>query len=104
MVRSREVQDEERWQKLLIASGRGLVVIDRESGEARLGPVQLHSVKFLLQADSGTSVLAVVVGRDEGKELVAFVGGPDIMTTLLSLGKKLEADALRWRENRPWGG
>lgn len=104
MARTREVRSEVRWEKHLQACGRGLEMLDLHASSRTEGEVCLQSVKLLLQADNGTSVLGVLVGVLDGKELVSFVGGPDAMTVVLAIGKKLMGKGLRWRESRPWQG
>lgn len=64
----------------------------------------LYEVRFKLDADQGTSVLAVLKGLDGDKAVVGFVGGLDLPQVVMAIGRKLQKDALKWREDRPWGG
>lgn len=94
---------DDAWEKRLRAIGIAVAGLDRmaESGESQ--GVVLEKVKVNLVADSGTSVLVVLVGRLEGREVVSFVGGYDMGTALLTLRKKVQEGALKWRESRPYG-
>lgn len=65
--------------------------------------ITLTGVKFKLDADGGTSVLLVLQGFREEREYVAFVGGYDMISCLLTLRRKLQKNRIGWRESRPWG-
>lgn len=95
---------DEAWERLLRACGMGVQAIWREAGERGLRGVLLTEVRFKLDADDGTSVLAILKGIEGDEQLVAFVGGPDLPTVVLSIQKKLAAVGLRWREDRPFEG
>lgn len=82
----------------------GYAVLRMENaGDADRGTgVVITDVRFKLGADGGVGVLAVIKGVREGALLISFVGGNDLTSTVLAVGKRLEKGALRWREDRPW--
>lgn len=92
------------WEKRLRGLGYSVLTLEREAGPQAMGRVELVEVRFKLDADGGTSCLAVVKGVRDGQGLVAFVGALDLSTCMLSLGKAVSTDSLRWREDRPWSG
>lgn len=91
------------WEKLLRACGHAVVALSRDSGDGALGSVKLTEVRFKLDADDGTSVLGILKGVAAEGRVITFVGGPDLPSVVLAIGKKIRADVLRWREDRPFG-
>ena len=90
------------WDKLCMSVGRALFLLQHWAGEETPKGVVLTSIKFKLDADNGTSVLAILQGASEDGEVVAFVGGLDLTTTVQAAARKLRGAAVRWRENKPW--
>jgi hypothetical protein len=94
---------EAEWERRLRAVGVGIAHISRLTSVDDNTARRLTEVRFKLDADSGTSVLAIVKAVEPAGRIIAFCGGPTLTDTVISLGKKLAADALRWREDIPWG-
>lgn len=94
---------EEQWARHLAAVGRSVELLDRESDPAVAGGVLLYEVRFKLDADEGTSCLAILKGTSEAGNRVGFVGGADLASTLIATARKIGAGAVKWREDRPWG-
>lgn len=94
---------DQAFENELRALGASVVTLDTEGTSRARGSVVLYDLRFKLDADEGTSVLAVLKGVRDGQALVGFVGAPDLKTCVLATAKKLRADAVRWREDRPWG-
>lgn len=94
---------EEIWEKRLRSLGMAIAQIGRHTADGSAEGPELTELRFQLEADNRTSVLLVVKARGQESDLVGFVGGPDLPSALLSLGKKLAAGAIKWREDRPWG-
>ena len=63
----------------------------------------LTSVRFKMDADGGTSVLCVLSGFVGERDMVAFVGGYDLVSCVMALRKKIMKKRLSWRESTPWG-
>lgn len=102
MAGSIERQYEERFEKRLRSVGVAIERIDNASTGDGVGGLCLTEVRLKLDADEGTSVLAIVKATRGSEALVAFVGGPDVGTTLLALAKRILAGRMRWRDDRPW--
>lgn len=99
----RESAQDKVWEKRLRAVGLAVQELEQwVVGEAGRTPV-LRSIRAQLDADGGTSVLLVLKGEGEGGKRIAFVGGLDLSTVLLSAVKRLRADVMRWREDIPYG-
>lgn len=98
----RQVQDD-GFERRLRALGFGVLRIEREADHGRCGTVEVTSIRFVLNADHGTSVLAVLKGVEVEEQVIAFVGGYDLSTVILDVARKLEKGTLRWKEDRPWG-
>lgn len=98
----RKTEADERFERTLRALGFAVLRLQKANETAGEDGVRVTDLRFKLDADAGTSVLAVVKGVRGQEELVAFTGGPDLETAVLSLGKKVQAGGLRWREDRPW--
>ena len=64
--------------------------------------VTLTAIRFKLDADGGTSVLAILTGYKGDEDLVSFVGGFSLKACLLAIGKKLDRKRLSWRRSIPW--
>lgn len=95
---------DDRYEKHLRAGGVANQVLAREGTTAARGSVVLYEVRVKLDADEGTSCLAILKGTREDGLVVGFVGAPDYETVMIAVGKKLAKDAVRWREDRPWRG
>lgn len=91
------------WEKRLRSVGVAVVRLEKPPRGTVEQKVTLTEVRFKLDADNGTSVLAVVKGRRGAEKLVAFAGGSTLTEVLMALGKKLEKGVLKWREDRPYG-
>jgi hypothetical protein len=100
---ARQGEAEERFSKLLRALGYAVLRMQRSSEDHDDLEVRLTDVRFKLDADNRTSVLVVLKGL-QGRELVVgFVGGPDLESAVLAAGKALAGNAVRWRQDRPYG-
>lgn len=93
---------ERDWDRRLRALGLAIVQVARHTADGVAAAPELTELRFKLEADNRTSVLVVVKARGEERDLVGFVGGPDLETAVIALGKKLGGDAMKWREDRPW--
>lgn len=92
-----------RFDKLLRSLGFAVLRLERSGPGGEAEGVELTEVRFKLDADNRTSVLVICKGTEEGQQLVAFVGGPDLSTAMIAVGKALAGRALKWREDRPYG-
>lgn len=95
---------DERFERQLRALGYALLRLQKSSEDVKAGEVRVFELRAKLDADNRTSVLLIVKGVRDGTPVVAFVGGPDLETAVISLSKKLMGDAVRWRDDPPWGG
>lgn len=96
--------DDGRLEKALRRVGYSAAHVERAAvGVVAEEPV-LYEVRFKLDADQGTSVLAILKAQGEAGPLVGFVGAPDFSTCLIALGAKLAAGAVKWRVDKPWEG
>ena len=95
---------DQRFERLLRAIGYSVLALGKASmGRGDTEPV-VHEVRILLHADNRTSVLLVIKAVRGDDRLIAFVGGPDIETALVSLKQRLAGGTLRWREDVPYTG
>jgi len=92
-----------KWGKTVRALGYAILALERDAGQDHHTQYQLTDLRFKLDADNGTSVLVVVKGTGEEGPMVAFTGGFDLSSALLSLYKKLKGSTLKWRVDRPYG-
>lgn len=92
-----------RFERLLRQIGYAVLRLQRENTDTRNSGVRVTDVRFKLDADNRTSVLVILKGVADDGEKVAFVGGPDLESAVIAVGKRLEGETLRWREDRPWG-
>lgn len=95
-------EGDREWDRLTRAVGRAAFFLWCRYDRVKKGDTRIVSIKFLLDADAGTSVLGVLQGVREGVRVVAFVGGPDLCSAILAAGKRARAGTLKWREDRPY--
>ncbi len=95
-------QGDEHWEKELRAAGIALHHLKRHAEGGNGSSPMLTEVRLKLDADEGTSVLMILKATGSEGSLVAFVGGADMVSVILSAAKKIVAGVLRWREDRPW--
>lgn len=88
----------------LRALGFAVLGLQRFAADSVDGGPRLIEVRFKLDADGGTSTLAVCKAVGDDGAVVAFVGGLELADVVLALAKKLEGGSLKWREDRPWQG
>lgn len=93
-----------RFEKLLRSLGYAVLRLQQASEPGSSGDVELREVRFKLDCDNRTSVLVICKGVRGSASEVAFVGAPDLETAVLAVGKAIAGGALKWREDRPWGG
>lgn len=96
-------EGDKNWERVLRATGVAIQRLMRHTEAGAAAGPSLTEVRFKLEADEGTSVLAVLKARGQKGDLVGFVGGTDLASTILSIAKKLQHDKVRWRVDRPWG-
>lgn len=60
------------------------------------------SIRVLLPGGGRGDVLVVVKARRGDENYVGFVGGPDLVTALLTWKKKEIGEGLRFRREVPW--
>jgi hypothetical protein len=94
---------DKRWQEELRAVGMAVALLDRAAAPTNGEELELLEVRAKMDADGGTSVLIILKAQRGSEKLVGFVGGLSLTTALLATAKKLRADGIRWREDRPWG-
>ena len=97
-------QDETTWEKRLRRAGLALGHLERFAIEGGFEGVELLELRFKLDADNRTSVLCVLKAQVGDERVVGFVGGLALTDVVIATAKKLVADAIRWREDRPWQG
>lgn len=97
-------QADRAWDAHLRAVGVALQRVTRHTHEGAAEGPTVYEVRFKLEADNRTSVLVIVKAHGQDHELIAFMGGPDLPTAVLALGKKLAGGAVKWREDLPWSG
>jgi hypothetical protein len=93
-----------QYEKRLRALGQSIEHLERASLPATAGDVLLYEIRFKLDADQGTSVLAIVRGLRDEEAVVGFCGSLDLPTCVLTLAKKVARETMRWREDLPWTG
>lgn len=98
----RDTHDQD-WDRRCMAVGRAVDMLNNWAVDETPKGVKLTKVSFKLDADQGTSVLAILQGDTEDGSVVGFVGGLDLPTTILAATRKVRGAAVRWRENKPWG-
>lgn len=98
----RDVDD--RFERLLRSTGLAVLAIWREASLEGLCGVRLTELRVKLDADNGTSVLVIAKGMRGDEKVIGFVGANTLDAGLIALRKKMEADAVRWREDLPYGG
>lgn len=93
-----------RFERTLRALGFAVLNLQKANEKAGRDGVRVTDIRFKLDADNRTSVLVILKGVREEEALVGFTGGPDLEVAVLSAAGKLSAGAVRWREDRPYGG
>lgn len=93
-----------KWESDLRAIGIAIRHLERLANVQVPGEVVVYDVRFKLDADNGTSVLAIVKGRRDDEKLISFVGGLDLGTVVMAVGKKIAHGGLSWRIDVPWKG
>lgn len=100
MARDQDMDVE--FEKRLRAIGYAVEYLSQQKDVPVEGRLRLDEVRVKLDADNRTSVLVVLKGTQDGMRVVGFVGGLDMGSVLIAARKKIQADALRWRADRPW--
>lgn len=95
----RQVDD---WESYVSAVGVAIMHLNRHAVNGPAEGPSLTGINIKLDADNRTSVLVVLKAVEGEEKLVGFVGGPDLPTAIIAAGKKVAADVVRWREDRPW--
>lgn len=97
-------EKDEQWDKYVRRIGHALLQLERYAPGGQGKGLLLTEVRFKLDADNRTSVLVVLKAERGEERLVGFVGGADLSSVTIAAAKKILADAVRWREDRPWAG
>lgn len=92
------------WEKRLRALGVSAERVDQAAAGDGLEGRTLYDIRFQLDADNGSGVLVIVKSRSASGKEVGFVGGSTFTEALLSVGKRLARESLKWREDKPWDG
>lgn len=90
------------WERELRAIGLAISELEQWAVGGHREGAELTEVRFLLDRDNRTSVLCILKGSVEGEAVVGFVGGRRLTDTVLAAADKLRAEAVKWREDRPW--
>lgn len=94
---------DEAWEKRLRSISYAVLVLEQANASEDGGQPRLTDVRMMLDRDNRTSVLVVLKAERGDEKLVAFIGGVSLSDTLLAVAKKLQARAVDWRADRPWG-
>lgn len=93
---------DKRFEKTLRALGYAILQMQRAAEQGDPQGCVLREVRFKLDADNRTSVLAILKGDADVGQRIAFVGGPDLEGAVHAVGKALGAGVLKWREDLPY--
>lgn len=91
---------EELFDRELRALGYAATFLNRYNDGEECGGVVITGMSIRLDADEGTSTLAVLRGFNSEGRFVAFVGASSFSDCLLAVGKRCKAEALRWRPDQ----
>lgn len=101
--RDTEAQREVAYEKRLRRVGLSVARIGLWCAGAGQDGVRVVEVRFKTDADDDTGVLLILKAVRGTEKLVGFMGGLALEDVVIAAAKKLQAGAVRWREDRPWG-
>lgn len=94
--------DDGSWEKYALRLGLSLAHIQKSCVNGVNEALEIREIRIKLDADNRTSVLVILKALRGDDQLVGFVGGHDLGTAIIATAKKVQADAVRWRVDRPW--
>ena len=98
----RKATAEQKWLKRLERAGEVLAGVQEGYGAKAVAGATILEIRLLLRSpDRGDCLLIVKASSPEGRH-VAFCGGPDPVTALLTWRAKEEGAGIKYREDRPW--
>ena len=100
----RAKEAELQWLKRLQRTGEVLWALTEGFGCKGLSGGVIEEIRVCLPGARRGDVLLVVKATRGDVKHVAFVGGPDVPTALLTWRQKETRDGLKFREEKPWSG
>jgi hypothetical protein len=101
---ARDSDREAAWTRRLASAGEWLDNLDRGRGVSGLESGQIRDIRIRLATEDDPGVLLIVRAFDANGAWVAFVGGLDVVTALLTWRSKDSAKGLKWNVDKPWSG
>lgn len=65
--------------------------------------MKVKEIRVRYREDHPQKYLGIIKATESGRPIVAFAGGDDPVAVLTHVGRAIEIDALRWREDVPYG-
>jgi hypothetical protein len=99
---ARNTEREEAWLRSCQRIGEWFGAVDCGRGCSGLEGAELIDVRIKIGPSEDPGVLLVIRAEAMGQRFVAFVGGMDTSTALLTWRQQAMAGTMKWREDRPW--
>lgn len=98
----RKAEAERKWIQRLERAGGMFEAVDSGGGCKRMPGAEVETIRIRTACGDRDGALVVVKARIDGELWVGFVGGPDVVTALLTWYKKEQGTGLSFREDRPY--
>jgi hypothetical protein len=98
----RDVEREAIWDKRVRAVGEFIEAIGGGRGTTGLRGGSVTRITIRCPSREEPEALLVVKATGEDGDVVAFVGGLDVSTALLTWRAKDGSKGLKWRADKPW--
>ena len=100
----RQVDAEAREEQRNRRVGEFVQALTQGRGATGVPGGRVTRITMRLPTEASPETLLVVKAIGDDGDVVAFVGGLDVVQALLTWRARDRKDGLKWREDKPWGG